>query len=143
MSEDIREHINKIKNWERLLIENTESWWYNISDKLKLLKGYIHLLNNSEKNDDVNYDTAINYFRILHNFLIIERMFYPMVVKSNKEINKNLDIVKLDNENDVMEKFYELYDNNHNVKFGVETLDSIEKVRIYLKQHPNVYTELM
>ena len=143
MSKDTREYINKIRKWEELLAENLSSWWYDIRDKLNLLKSYIHILNNSEKKNDVNYDSAINYFRIIHNFLIIERMFYPMVVKSNKEINKNLDITKLNNENEVMEKFYELYDNNHDVKFGVETLDSIEEVRVYLKQHPNVYTELM
>ena len=153
MSKEMRKQINKVKNFKHFLNEDKH---YEIDDKLKFLKSYIHILKNSDdyvekinlSGDDVNaksinIDTAINYFIIIHNFLIIERMFIDIVTKSNKNINKHLQLSRLHNENDVMDLFFKLYDNNSLVRFAIETFDSIEEVKLYLQKHKNVYNTLM
>ena len=112
-----------------------------VDDKLAILKNYIQILKKSDKyseNFDSNCDLAVAYFTIIYNFLIIEEMFHTQVVQANKELNKYLDIIKLDNENDIMDKFFELYEPNHNVRFAVETFDSIEDIRIYLGGHKHL-----
>ena len=113
---------------------------YNIDKKLYLLKSYIKLLQNSE---DSNKDTMIRYFTILHNWLIIETMFFDRVKQCNKELNKYLELDKFDNVEDVEKKFYELYDYKGNVRFAVETFSSIEEIRVYLNEHPSVYEKLI
>jgi len=81
---------------------------------------------------------------ILHNFLIIERMFYEDVKLANKEINKYLQLEKLDSEEEVYNKFLELYDNEKSIiRINVETLDNIEPIGLYLKANSKVYTELL
>jgi len=123
---------------------NEEYKWYDIDNKLKLLKSYIHILENSGKMDDVNYDTAKTYFIIIHNWLIIERMFYDEIVQANKELNKNLSLEKLSSDEEVMDKFFELYEPNHLVRFATETFDSIQPIREYLdKKGPQIYKNLM
>ena len=71
-----------------------ESKWYDIDDKLYILKSYVNILknDNSEK-----YRIAINYFIVIYNFLIIERMFYDDIILNNREINKYLTLEKLNN----------------------------------------------
>ena len=118
---------------------NEENNWYDIDPKLEILKSYIHILNNSQK----EYNLAKTYFIILHNFLIIERMMYADVKEAGKEINKHLNLEKLNNEKDVYQKFLELYDNNSHIRFAVETLDSIESVRQYLNNNSHVYQTLL
>jgi hypothetical protein len=114
--------------------------WYDMGDKLYLLRSYINILKNSDK----NYQLAISYFTILHNFLIIERMFYEDVKLANKEINKYLQLEKLDSEEEVYNKFLELYDNEKSIiRINVETLDNIEPIDLYLKANSKVYTELL
>lgn len=114
--------------------------WYNIDDKLYLLKSYISILKNSDK----DYDLAISYFTVLHNFLIIERMFYEDVKLANKEINKYLQLEKLSNEEEIYGKFLELYDNEKSIiRTNVETFDNIERINLYLKANTKVYTELL
>jgi hypothetical protein len=137
--------------------ENTESWNYDIDHKLNLLRGYIHLLKSSDsymdnvylvddsevKEGAYNIDSAIHYFIIIHNFLIIERGFYPEVKECNKEINKYLDIKPLNSVEGVLELFHELYDPHHKVRFAIETFDSIESVRKFISDRPNVYNTLI
>lgn len=112
--------------------------WHDIDDKLKLLKSYIHILGDDEK-----YNLYSTYFIIIHNWLIIERMFYEEIKLANKEINKHLELEKLNTVQEVIDKFTELYDPYHNVRFGIETLDSIESVRNYLSERPELYKKLM
>lgn len=123
-------------------IINEEIEWYDIDQKLYLLKSYIHILNNSDTGEG-DYDTAKTYFIILHNFLIIERMFAEDVKQAGKEINNNLDLSPLNTPEEVMNLFTTLYDQHHPVRFGVETLDSIEPIRVYLNNNSHVYRELM
>jgi ASC-1-like (ASCH) protein len=62
----------------------------------------------------------------------LEDRYFDIVKLSNKEINKYLNLPKLESLDEVINKFNELYDTNSNVRFGVETLDSIEEIRLLL-----------
>ena len=114
-----------------------------MEEKLKLLRGYINLLKNDKNISTGSHGFEIIYFIIIHNFLLVERMFQSEVTQCNKEINSNLNIKKLNTVDEVKELFTELYDPYHNVRFGIETLDSIESVRIYLSEHRDIYNTLM
>ncbi len=132
--------IKNIKKWSQFL--NEDKSLYNIDDKLKLLKNYIViLLKNRTMN--VNYDLSINYFIILHNFLIIEQFFFEDIKLSGKEINKYLKLEKLNNIDEVYQKFLELYDTSNIVRVNSETLDSVESVRNYLSKRPEVFSKLI
>ena len=138
MSKDIRQMIDKVKNFNQFINESKDTW-YDIDDKLVLLKSYTHILKNSKE----NYDLAISYFIVLHNFLIVERGFFDDVKLHNKEINKYLKLEKLNNEIDVYNKFLELYDTNHIVRNNVETIDNIDSVGEYLSKRPELFRELL
>jgi len=109
--------------------------YINILKKSNLYIDKIALMNDEDVTNSKSYtiDSAINYFIILHNFLIIEKKFFNDVKMSNKEINKYLDLKKLDNIDDIIKLFYELYDPYSKIRFALETFDSIESIRIYLK----------
>jgi len=138
MSKEMREQINKVKNWKQFLNENKDTW-YDIDDKLSILKSYIHILKNSKE----DYDLAISYFTVLHNFLIVERGFFEDIKLHNKEINKYLKLEKLNNEKDVYNKFLELYDTNNIIRNNVETIDNIDSVGEYLSRRPEFFRELL
>lgn len=112
---------------------------YDIDDKLSILKSYIYILKNSKK----EYNLAISYFIVLHNFLIIERQFFEDVKLHNKEINKYLKLEKLNNENEVYNKFLELYDVNNIIRNNIETLENIDSVGKYLSKRPELFRKLL
>ena len=104
----------------------------------KRLREYVKIL----KDSDVS-DIYTNYFIIIHNFLLLEDRFSDLVKASNKELNKNLNLPKLSTKDDVIAKFHELYNTHNLVRFSVETLDSIEEVRVFLKELPsNFYNKI-
>lgn len=138
MSKEMREQINNVKKLKQFLNESKDTW-YDIDGKLSILKSYIHILKNSKK----NYDLAISYFIVLHNFLIVERGFFDDVKLHNKEINKYLKLEKLNNDIDVYNKFLELYEINHIVRNNVETIDNIDSVGDYLSKRPELFRELL
>ncbi len=139
----MREQINKVKNFGQFLNEN-KSGWYDIDEKLKILKSYIHILNNDNGLvSGEKYDIPIIYFIILHNFLIIERGFFDDIKLSGKEINKYLNLEKLNTPDEVYQKFLELYDTSNKVRVNSETLDSVESVREYLSKRPDVFNRLI
>ena len=143
MSKEMREQINKVKNFGQFLNES-KTGWYDIDEKLKLLKSYIHILDNDKGLvSGKKYDIPITYFIILHNFLIIERGFFDDIKLNDKEINKYLKLEKLNTPDEVYEKFLELYDTSNKVRVNSETLDSIESVRLYLSKRPEVYSRLI
>ena len=72
------------------------------------------------------------YFIIIHNFLYLEDRYFDIVKLSGKELNKYLKLPKLESLDDVINKFNELYDSNSKIRFGVETFDSIEEIRLSL-----------
>jgi hypothetical protein len=137
MSKEIREQIEKVKNWSQLL---SESKSINFTENQKRLREYIKILKKNydlgfvkDKGGDYNkFDIIIKYFIIIHNFLYLENNYFNIVKLSNKEINKYLNLPKLKNLDEIINKFNELYDTNSKVRFAIETLDSIEEIRLLL-----------
>lgn len=111
-----------------------------LKDKIKILKTYIDVL---DKDNEYHY-FARKYFLILYNFLFIEQMFLNDVKAANKEINKILELEELSDPKEIYQKFLLLYDNvNSQVRNNVETFDSIESIRQFLKNHSEVYSSLI
>lgn len=79
-----------------------------------------------------------SFFKGLANSLIFESIFNSNFKKAGKEILKHLgDLKPIKDDMSEEEKlaiieseFQRLYDPNHPVRFAIETLDSIEEVRI-------------
>lgn len=102
-------------------------------EAIKNYVDYILLLVGSSKND-----TILIFFDELVNSLIFE-LYFPEEIKSaGKEILKHLgDLKPITDDMSEEEKlaiiqseFERLYDPNHPVRFAIETLDSVEEVRI-------------
>jgi len=132
------EQKDRVKNWNQFLNENKNTW-YDIDDKLYLIDSYIYILNKSKE----KYDLAISYFIALHNFLIIERVFFREVKLNNKEINKYLKLEKLNNEKDVYDKFLELYDTNSVIRNNIETMSNIDSIDELFIKRPELFRELL
>ena len=107
------------------------------SDKRLILRRYIKILKKQDPNF-FNIDIFLDYFIIIHNFLLLEEKFKDKVVISNKEINKYLDLENTTDVSKILDKAKELYDPKNKVRFAVETFDSIEEIRIYLKEHGDI-----
>ena len=135
----MREHIDRLKNWKQFLNEGVS---INFTENQKRLREYIKILKENYdlgivKDDGGNYnkfDIIIIYFIIIHNFLYLENSYFDIVKLSGKELNKHLNLPKLENLEDVINKFNDLYDTNSKVRFSVETLDSIEQIRLILPE---------
>jgi hypothetical protein len=106
----------------------------NTSEPLSLIVEYL----NSFKSDKTNNDVRVTFFESLINSIIYEFYFQSELKSANKEIIKHLGNLKpITDEMSEEEKlaiiqaeFQRLYDDNHPVKYAIETLDSIEEVRI-------------
>lgn len=79
--------------------------------------------------DSVQY----NYFVAIHNSIILETMFYDKVVSAGKRFSDELYLEPNPTITWAEHTFKELYDVYHPVRNAVETLDSIEPIRQYLK----------
>jgi hypothetical protein len=142
MSKEMREQINRVKNWKQFLNEGVS---INFTENQKRLREYIKILKENYdlgivKDDGGNYnkfDIIIRYFTIIHNFLYLENSYFDIVKISGKELNKYLKLSKLESLEDVINKFNDLYDTNSKVRFSVETLDSIEEIRLLLNDLRN------
>lgn len=145
MSKEMREQIDNFKNF---LLKESKS--INFTENQKRLREYIKIL---KENYDLGYvkddgggfnkfDLYIKYFIIIHNFLFLEDRYFDIVKLSNKEINKYLNLPKLESLDEVINKFNELYDTNSKVRFGVETLDSIEEIRILLPKLKDFFSKI-
>lgn len=105
----------------------------NKQESFILLADYLLFLN-SFKDELV----AKQYFDVLLNGLIYELYFFEEIKLAGKEILKHLKELKpINNKMSEEEKlatiqseFERLYDPNHPVRFALETLDSVEEVRI-------------
>lgn len=113
-----------------------------MKQNLELLKEYVKILDN-EGRLHTSYNLVKAYFIILHNFILIEHKFQVDVCASNKEINKHLNLVHLDTVQDVYDLFFKLYEVHHVVRNNVETLNSIDSVRDYLRTRLYVYKEFI
>lgn len=101
--------------------------------ELSIVVGYITFLSSI-----VIDELVTNFFTTLSNSLIYE-LYFPEEIKSaGKEILKHLGDLKPISDDMSEEKklaiiqseFERLYDPNHPVRFAIETLDSVEEVRI-------------
>jgi ASC-1-like (ASCH) protein len=145
MSKEMREQIDNFKNF---LLNEGKS--VNFTENQKRLREYIKILKENydlgfDKDNRGNFnkfDLYIKYFIVLHNFLFLENRYFDAVKLSNKEINKYLNLPKLESLDEVIEKFNELYDTNSNVRFGVETLDSIEEIRLLLPKLKDFFSKV-
>lgn len=147
MSKEMRQQIDRIKNWKQFLNENKS---VNFVVNQKRLREYIKILKENYElgfveNDGGNvnlFDLYIKYFIIIHNFLLLENQFFDIVKLNNKEINRHLNLPKLETLDEVINKFKELYDTNSKVRFGVETFDSIEEIRLLLPQLKDFFNKI-
>jgi len=105
----------------------------NIQNLLRIFVPYIVLLTQFDSKD-----LEFNFFDQVVNSIIFELYFSKELKAANKEILKHLgDIKPITDEMSEEEKsaiiqaeFERLYDPNHPVRYAIETLDSIEEVRI-------------
>lgn len=102
----------------------------NFRDSQKILRKYIKTLKSYE---GTNVEFALSFFTLLHNLLYIEDLYLQEVILCNKELNKYVDITPSIDIDYILATFHRLYDPNHKVRFSIETLDSIEQVRILRK----------
>lgn len=103
----------------------------SIAQNKKILRKYVRLL--SQYPGMQHHKDAIKYFVILHNFLEIEDMFYDQCIMANKQINIHLNLMSnLRMTNTAVQYYKLLYDPNSKIRFGIETIDSIEDVRVFL-----------
>lgn len=146
MSREMRDQINKVKNWKGII---NESFSLNFTENQKRLRKYIKILKDNydlgvikDDGDYNQFDIIIRYFTIIHNFLYLENKYFDIVKLSGKELNKYLKLPKLENLEDIVNKFNELYNNNSKVRFSVETLDSIEEIRLLLPKLKDFYSKI-
>lgn len=101
---------------------------------LEISKTLYHYIIEANAKNDLN----LNFFQSLADSIIYE-LYFPSEIKSaGKEILKHLgDLKPINDEMSEEEKlaiiqseFERLYDPNHPVRFAIETLDSVEEVRI-------------
>jgi hypothetical protein len=150
MSKEMREQIDNFKNF--LLKENNGN---SFEDNRKSIRKYIKTILNSEEYrdgyriddggwDDGSYkrkyniyDYWVRYLIIIHNSLLIEQRFENEFKISGKEINKFLNLKNTNDFSEIIELCKNYYDSNNKVRFGIETKDSIEEVRNYIKTLEN------
>lgn len=108
----------------------------------KIIRKYIKFIKNDEKYAKGNrkeddgyefnvYSIFLTYLIVIHNFLLIEEKFQKEVKLCGKEINKYLKLKDTTDFDYILNLTKELYDSSHKVRFGTETLDSIESVRLF------------
>lgn len=106
----------------------------NIGNKIKHLA--IWSLLNQAGHLDQDYNLWATWSRCIASAIYLENMFWDDVQACNKSVYTNLEGrekwvygVKAD----VLEWCSMTYDPHHKLRFAVETLDSIESVRLYLE----------
>src|SRR5690606_36440921 len=107
------------------LIKNQDSF-IKLVDYLELIKKQDH------------HTLTFSFFDSLLNSLVFEVHFPEEIKSAGKEILKHLEDLKPITDDMSEEKklaiiqseFERLYDPNHPVRFAIETLDSVEEVRI-------------
>lgn len=125
-----------------LLNENIKK---SFDDNRRIIRSYIKCIRKSDlyskrnkKDEDGyvynTYDTWIDFLTILHNYLHVEEKFEKEVKLNNKQINKYLELPKTNDFNTIIQICEKYYDNDSKVRFGLETLDSIQEVRDYLDE---------
>ena len=76
-----------------------------------------------------------SWFKWVQIALKVEQMFTDHIHLTGKAIAKHIDIKSIKNKEEAMEYFNETYDTYHPLRNNVESLDSVEEVRIYYKNN--------
>lgn len=76
-----------------------------------------------------------SWFKWIQIALKLERMFTDEIHTAGKPIAKHIDIKPITDKESAMEYFIDTYDRYHPLRNNVETLDSVEVVRIYYKNN--------
>ena len=106
--------------------------------KINLINSSILILNDYIRNIYLENKIQFSFFKHIANGIVFE-LYFPEEIKSaGKEILKHLgDLKPITGDMSEEEKlaiiqseFERLYDPNHHVRFAIETLDSVEEVRI-------------
>ena len=107
---------------------------------LEILKGYIDALNISKEINKV----MLSYAIILHNFIILERIYSEEVEQSGYEINKylNLDSHLSYQEYTINKVLIELYGPSHKVRNNVETINRVKPIGNFLSSNPEMYNRV-
>lgn len=115
---------------KHLLNENTNDFQRKY-DFIESVKSYFD-------EDSIFY----SWFKWIQISLKMEQMFTDDIHLAGKPIAKEIEIKSITNKEEAMEYFNETYDRYHPLRNNVETLDSVEEVRIYYKNNnPNDLVE--
>lgn len=113
-----------------------------VEQNRKILRQYIRYL--SACGGGEASKKAIKYFIILHNFLAIEDRFYDQVSMANKQLNNVLLLQELRSVTSILGKFNLLFDPAHVIRLRIETMPSIEEIKLYLSgEGVDVYKKLI
>jgi len=99
---------------------------FNLKETQKKLK---NIATSYFTGSDYDIDLYYKYFVIIHNFLFLENLYFDEVKLNNKELLSNINIPEINSKEEAVSFFKELYDVNSDVRFSIETLDSIEEIR--------------
>jgi len=99
---------------------------------LKILKHYIKILK-TESNTDI-ISIPIKFFIILHNYLVLEKMFQEelKVGCGSIMLNEFLHIEWYNNSKEIYETFEKLYDPNHIIRNNMEKFNEIPIISDFL-----------
>jgi len=137
MSKEMREQIDRFRN---LIIESKSN---SFANNRKRIREYIKTIKSSDKYDPYIHNQWIDILIILHNFLHIEEKFKDEVELNNKEINKYLNLPKTNDFDEILNIVKKYYDTNSKVRFGLETLDSIDEIRDYINNlSGNIFSKI-
>jgi len=125
------------KTFQKILIENCKKlpipkFDNDVSEIFRIILSYYSVLYQTER------EVELTYFDQIMNGIVYELYLTDQIKLANKEIISNLHNLTPINEEMTQEKklgvirseFERLYDPNHKVRNNLETLDSIEEVRI-------------
>lgn len=115
-----------------------------IQENRKILRRYIRVL--SRYPGMLGSKDAIKYFIVVHNYLGVEELFYDQCLIADKQINNHLFLAsKVDYCSTILAYYRELYKHTNDVRFSIETMDSIEEVRLFLASDEckNIHSRLI
>jgi len=107
-----------------------------------ILRRYVRKLGQFKGMKEAN--KARTFFIVLHNFLSLEDKCYDQCLMNDTSLNTHVKL--LDDPvlyNTVINFYTKFYDPNSRVRFAVEFMDTIEEIRLFLKDKDFMYTRLV
>jgi hypothetical protein len=117
----------------------------NYNEKLKILKFYVNFLKYTRTNKyDSNLSMMLAFFATLHNFLIIEKIFFDNNRIKDNIINKQLTLDVAYNKEEIIEIFKILYSTNHLVRNNIENFGKLNNnIDDLLNKNPDIFNKLL